>query len=206
MAEAAEVSMAPVSVEGEVAPPRPGMGMAGVARTASNVKKLSSKLKSKAAARRAQNSFRQMFVQYAESFGKKDMEDAVIRAAFDKIDADNSGYIDSDELRAMTRELGIEMDEQTLQGALRIMDENGDNEIEFDEFRDWWILQGNTGAGAEKSFVSESEDQQRGGGVGPEASFASDVDSVASGNRLGIGPEASLASLASSRASSHASR
>jgi hypothetical protein len=148
--------------------------MASTVGVLMQTKKLTGRLKSKAAATRARNSFRAIFVQYAEAFGAKEAEEAIIRAAFERVDADNSGYIDAQELRQMTEELGIPMDESDLQEALAVMDENGDNEIEFSEFRDWWVLLGRTGAGSgfDDDLVggdggpSQQQQQQEEGGRG----------------------------------------
>lgn len=41
----------------------------------------------------------------------------------------------------IAKELGLQMGEADIAAALHAMDENGDNEIEFEEFRDWWVLQ-----------------------------------------------------------------
>lgn len=41
----------------------------------------------------------------------------------------------------IAKELDLTMSDADIKAALRAMDENGDEEIEFDEFRDWWVLQ-----------------------------------------------------------------
>eukprot|EP01050_Picozoa_sp_SAG11_P000498 SAG11_NODE_16_length_26235_cov_39.900417_2_plen_111_part_00 len=92
----------------------------------------------KLAQRKKLRLLRQVFVAYSETFQKSRTEETVVRLAFDKIDADDSGYIDADEFRAIVSELGLKISEAQITEALLIMDENGDNEIEFHEFRDWW--------------------------------------------------------------------
>ena len=122
----------------------PDGGLGAAVGTLMKVKKLTSTLKSKTAHTRIRRYFRALFCQYAEVFGEREQERRIIRAAFDKMDTDGSGFIDSSELRQMTQELGVTMSEEAITGALQSMDENGDDEIEFDEFRDWWVLQGKT--------------------------------------------------------------
>jgi tetratricopeptide (TPR) repeat protein len=49
--------------------------------------------------------------------------------------------VTGDELKMIAKELGVPMSKADVKAALLAMDENGDNEIEFEEFRDWWVLQ-----------------------------------------------------------------
>lgn len=53
----------------------------------------------------------------------------------------------------IAKELDLQMTEADIAAALRAMDENGDNEIEFEEFRDWWVLESSQ-AGADGGPMS----------------------------------------------------
>lgn len=57
-----------------------------------------------------------------------------LRAAFDKKDADRSGYLDSDEIAAALAQAGVIASEEALKNLVRSMDTNGDGKIDFDEF------------------------------------------------------------------------
>jgi len=57
-----------------------------------------------------------------------------LRAAFDKKDADRSGYLDSDEIAAALAQAGVIASEEALKSLVRSMDTNGDGKIDFDEF------------------------------------------------------------------------
>ena len=144
----AALESTPDDVQAKVAQITQSMSMSGTVGVMMKVRGLGSKLKTKAAGRKNKLAMRQIFVGYAEAFGQKAAEAEVIRAAFDKIDADKSGFIDGDELKMIGRELGVPMSKSDIDAALKIMDENGDNEIEFEEFRDWWVLQGSSGEGS----------------------------------------------------------
>ena len=54
-----------------------------------------------------------------------------LKAAFHLFDKDGSGSISPDEIR---RALGIDSSDQHLNGLIAEVDENGDGEIQFDEF------------------------------------------------------------------------
>ena len=63
-------------------------------KTAMTVNRMAVKLKNKAAEAKNKRTMRQIFVSYAEAFGEKMAEAQMIRDAFEKIDADKSGFID----------------------------------------------------------------------------------------------------------------
>ena len=58
-------------------------------------------------------------------------KDANLLAAFSYFDKDNSGTISPDEIR---KALGIDSSDKHLNSLIAEVDENGDGEIQFDEF------------------------------------------------------------------------
>lgn len=61
-----------------------------------------------------------------------------IRAAFDKYDRDQSGDIDSAELRNVLEDLGVDASDERLNEAFELLDANGDGIISYEEFGKWW--------------------------------------------------------------------
>jgi glycerol-3-phosphate dehydrogenase len=62
--------------------------------------------------------------------------DADLREAFAQIDADASGCVSVEELRAAAEDLGFPVDASD--GAFAAMDADGDGAVSYDEFRAWW--------------------------------------------------------------------
>ena len=64
-----------------------------------------------------------------------------VRIVFASIDADGSGALDEGEFRQLTRELGNaeELTQKQLEEAMREMDADGNGEVNFDEFYEWWL-------------------------------------------------------------------
>lgn len=60
------------------------------------------------------------------------------RAAFALFDADSSGTIDKDELRALAAELGADLSATEACAVMREIDTDGSGEIDVDEFTAWW--------------------------------------------------------------------
>ena len=91
------------------------------------------------------------------------------RAAFDMIDADGSGAIDSHELGELSAKLGGEpMTEQEQHEAMRVLDLDRNGTIEFDEFQAWWDCDSNevkigglTAAGDISSVIEHKEGWER---------------------------------------------
>ncbi len=57
---------------------------------------------------------------------------------FEAIDLDRSGELDRGEIRELGAQLGAEMTEAELQSAMDEMDEDGNGEVDLDEFLAWW--------------------------------------------------------------------
>ncbi|TPX33581.1 hypothetical protein SmJEL517_g03565 [Synchytrium microbalum] len=62
----------------------------------------------------------------------------VSRIVFDKYDVDRSGSIDAKEFRTLVYEFGYFLSDQELEMAVRILDVNGDGNISYEEFIQWW--------------------------------------------------------------------
>ena len=54
---------------------------------------------------------------------------------FKSFDKDNSNYIDINELKDVSKDLGKEMDQAELEEAMKDLDVNKDNKISYDEFK-----------------------------------------------------------------------
>ena len=59
-------------------------------------------------------------------------------------------------MRAITVALGVPMSPAEIDAALLLMDENGDNQIEFEEFQRWWLLQTKDGEGMTLLLLARS--------------------------------------------------
>jgi hypothetical protein len=71
-------------------------------------------------------------------------EDASARDIFEEIDTDGDGQLDSEEIAALMRRLGMTMDVQELADAVSQMDSDGDGTVDLDEFEVWWAERGAT--------------------------------------------------------------
>lgn len=58
---------------------------------------------------------------------------------FNSLDKDGNGYIESSELRAISKELGRELDSAEADECLKDIDINKDNKISYEEFAKWWL-------------------------------------------------------------------
>ena len=65
-------------------------------------------------------------------------DDTFAWCLFQEADADGSGGLDRDEIRALARSLGNPLSEEELNVAMREMDEDGGGSVEFDEFLAWF--------------------------------------------------------------------
>ncbi len=64
-----------------------------------------------------------------------------IREIFSHYDHDGNGVIDAGEFRALLDALGADLSDDEIATGLRAVDENGNGQIEFDEFLEWWANQ-----------------------------------------------------------------
>ena len=68
-----------------------------------------------------------------------DLPNEELRAQFDRFDTDKNGSIDDDEFAGLLVALGVGFTpEQTLTAFLAI-DVNGNRQVEFGEFKSWWL-------------------------------------------------------------------
>lgn len=58
---------------------------------------------------------------------------------FKNMDKDGSGYIDVNELKDISKELGRPLDAAELEECMKDLDYNKDNKISFEEFSEWWL-------------------------------------------------------------------
>lgn len=58
---------------------------------------------------------------------------------FKSFDKDNSGYIDINELKEVSQELGRPLDAAELEECMKDLDQNKDGKISYEEFSTWWL-------------------------------------------------------------------
>ncbi len=66
------------------------------------------------------------------------MDEASLRAEFDKFDKDGTGAIDFEEFGLLLRSLGLEMRPQQRRKGFETIDTDGSGQIGFEEFAVWW--------------------------------------------------------------------
>lgn len=79
--------------------------------------------------------------------------DGMLNRAFSEYDTDNSGYIDSRELRNLCESLNTPINESDGDEAVRMLDTSGSGKIELFEFKNWWL--------GKIVFANEQEQQNR---------------------------------------------
>ncbi|XP_065843021.1 calmodulin-like protein 3 [Oscarella lobularis] len=79
------------------------------------------------------------------------------KLVFKKYDLDESGFIDTKELKKMVYDLGHKMTQTELVAATQILDKNNDGRISYKEFSDWW----NSGSDRFSSLELTEEAEQR---------------------------------------------
>ncbi|KRX04093.1 hypothetical protein PPERSA_08308 [Pseudocohnilembus persalinus] len=72
---------------------------------------------------------------------QKDSQEA-IREVFNKFDKDGNGTIDFEEIGALSKELGAEINEEEIIKIFQELDDNNDGKIDFYEFWNWWSYYG----------------------------------------------------------------
>lgn len=58
---------------------------------------------------------------------------------FSSLDKDGNGFIEATELKAISKELGRELDSAEADECLKDIDINKDNKISYEEFAKWWL-------------------------------------------------------------------
>lgn len=81
---------------------------------------------------------------------KKDNE---VKQCFKRFDLDGNGYIDKQELAALSLKLGHALDEKQLNDALHDLDLNHDGTIDFEEFCRWYFTGMKPYTGAKRSML-----------------------------------------------------
>ena len=76
-------------------------------------------------------------------------DEAELRAKFAQFDTDRDGRLSSAELATLCADLGSMLSHAELEGAIKLLDTNGDGHIERDEFVAWW-----TGSGFEEKILT----------------------------------------------------
>jgi hypothetical protein len=69
---------------------------------------------------------------------RQELEEFMLKC-FNSLDKDGNGYIEATELRAISKELGRELDSAEADECLKDIDINKDNKISYDEFAKWWL-------------------------------------------------------------------
>ena len=81
------------------------------------------------------------------------------RKMFDMFDTDHSGAIGFFEMKNLTKHLGVEMDDAALKASMEKIDENGNGDLEFDEFVQWL---GEAGQSGDKFAILKSKIRAQG--------------------------------------------
>lgn len=63
---------------------------------------------------------------------------AEIKEIFDHYDKDSNGVIDRNEFRALLKSLDPEFNEDDVLMGLKVLDENENDVVDWDEFIEWW--------------------------------------------------------------------
>eukprot|EP01046_Picozoa_sp_COSAG06_P058534 COSAG06_NODE_11793_length_1464_cov_1.084249_1_plen_448_part_01 len=63
---------------------------------------------------------------------------AKMRALFDEIDSDQSGELDTDEVKILFEHLNIKLSKRKLAKAFRVMDTDDSGDVSWDEYRSWY--------------------------------------------------------------------
>ncbi len=61
------------------------------------------------------------------------------KSIFRQFDHDNSGFIDADEFSGLLKGIGVIMTEDECREAINMLDEDGNGQIEEEEFVHWWL-------------------------------------------------------------------
>jgi predicted PurR-regulated permease PerM/Ca2+-binding EF-hand superfamily protein len=99
-----------------------------------------------------------------------------IQLAFEQVDEDGSGYLDREEVRTVVEMFMGQMSDDDLDEAMAALDESGDGQVDFPEFRKYWFENLGTGGGLLKGIMSTFETLEEVPGVAynPERYIDSD--------------------------------
>eukprot|EP01043_Picozoa_sp_COSAG02_P004248 COSAG02_NODE_109_length_36250_cov_121.168903_19_plen_1642_part_00 len=82
-------------------------------------------------------------------------EQAMVRRAFESVDADQSGHLDRTEVRTLTQILGRNISEQELTQMMDEMGGSNGSEIDFPKFYAWWMKADGVRSGGASSNAGE---------------------------------------------------
>ena len=120
-----------------------------------------------------------------------------VRVHFDNCDEGNKEYLTPNEFRRLSSTLGVEMSDQELAEAILEIDEDGNGQIEVDEYLMWWgdrelldlYNEQNPGSGSDDDDGDDDDDDGDGDGDGDGGEAAQGDDAAAAGSGEGSGPE-----------------
>ena len=75
------------------------------------------------------------------------VDEARLREVFNTFDCDKSGFIDLQELRNVSAELGVTMTSHDVEAAMQELSPNHRKNCSFDDFRDWWMTHNTKNSG-----------------------------------------------------------
>lgn len=67
-----------------------------------------------------------------------DKDERRIKAAFQELDTDGDGSLDSSELALVAGRLGTALSADELHAVFELLDVDGSGKVDYDEFHDWW--------------------------------------------------------------------
>ena len=73
-----------------------------------------------------------------EKMARSGMHGNLAMVVFNKYDKDQDGFVDKNELQHLCMEMGTRLSDDELNLAVKILDTDGDDKIEFTEFKKWW--------------------------------------------------------------------
>ena len=67
------------------------------------------------------------------------MKRIMTKRLFDGIDVDGNGSLDSEEMKQLFKDLGLELTQDQVATVMSRIDADGSGEIDFDEFFAWYV-------------------------------------------------------------------